>query len=243
MCSLKSKMGQRTTRTPIPGLPGVALISNKQHKGTTFALEVTRDDCVDFTLDLSGSDCEVVARLLQTGMGPSKICDLLDGVYAFVAYNEVKRTLVAARDPFGVRSLYIATSHGGFGPRLAIASEFKTLIAGGAQHIAPFPPGKLFHYDVETGNERWQQHHVGFETRFFPLFNGIDDAEAMRRLRTKLVEAVRKRVTCDRLPIGAAASGTVEPSAGAAPFAPRAHESLPQQLRSLVESLLCLLLA
>ena len=53
-------MGQRTTRTPIPGLPGVALISNKQHKGTTFALEITRDDCVDFTLDLEGSDCEVL---------------------------------------------------------------------------------------------------------------------------------------------------------------------------------------
>ena len=61
----------RTTRTPIPGLPGVALISNKQHKGsTTFALEVKRDDCVDFTLDLSASDCEVVdadgARVLRT---------------------------------------------------------------------------------------------------------------------------------------------------------------------------------
>ena len=55
--------------------------------------------------------------------------------------------------------------------------------------------------------------------------------------------AVVCRRGCDRLPIGAAASGTVEPSAGAAPFAPRAHESLPQQLRSLVESLLCLLLA
>ena len=62
-------MGQRTTRTTIPGLPGVALISNKQDKGTTFALEVKRDDCVDFTLDLSGSDCEVVdadgARVLR----------------------------------------------------------------------------------------------------------------------------------------------------------------------------------
>ena len=61
----------RTTRTPIPGLPGVALISNKQHKGsTTFALDVTRDDCVDFTLDLSANDCEVLgadgARVLHS---------------------------------------------------------------------------------------------------------------------------------------------------------------------------------
>ena len=55
----------RTTRTPIPGLPGVVLTADhwetqQQDKGTTFSLDVTRDDCVDFTLDLSGSDCDVV---------------------------------------------------------------------------------------------------------------------------------------------------------------------------------------
>lgn len=55
------KMGQRTTRTPIPGLPGAVLIAQQQQKGrTAFALEIARDDCIDFTLDLSGSDCEVV---------------------------------------------------------------------------------------------------------------------------------------------------------------------------------------
>ena len=59
----------RTTRTPIPGLPGVILTATQQQGSTTFALEVTRDDCVDFTLDLSASDCEVVdaqgARVLR----------------------------------------------------------------------------------------------------------------------------------------------------------------------------------
>ena len=63
-------MGQRTTRTPIPGLPGVALVATQQQHQTTFALDVTRDDCVDFTLDLSASDCEVVdaegARVLRS---------------------------------------------------------------------------------------------------------------------------------------------------------------------------------
>jgi hypothetical protein len=50
----------RTTRTQIPGLPGVVLTATQQQGSTTFALDVTRDDCVDFTLDLSGNDCEVV---------------------------------------------------------------------------------------------------------------------------------------------------------------------------------------
>ena len=57
----------RTTRTPIPGLPGVVLtadhwVTQQQDKGTTFALAVTRDDCVDFALDLSASDCDVLGR-------------------------------------------------------------------------------------------------------------------------------------------------------------------------------------
>ena len=57
----------RTTRTPIPGLPGVVLtadhwVTQQQDKGTTFALAVTRDDCVDFSLDLSASDCDVLGR-------------------------------------------------------------------------------------------------------------------------------------------------------------------------------------
>ena len=57
----------RTTRTPIPGLPGVVLtadhwVTQQQGKGTTFALAVTRDDCVDFALDLSASDCDVLGR-------------------------------------------------------------------------------------------------------------------------------------------------------------------------------------
>ena len=61
---------QRTTRTPIPGLPGMALVATQQQHQTTFELDVTRDDCVDFTLDLSASDCEVAgadgARVLRS---------------------------------------------------------------------------------------------------------------------------------------------------------------------------------
>ena len=60
----------RTTRTQIPGLPGVVLTATQQQGSTTFALEVKRDDCVDFALDLSASDCEVLgadgARVLRS---------------------------------------------------------------------------------------------------------------------------------------------------------------------------------
>ena len=48
-------------RTPIPGPPGVN--TKQTTKGTTtFALEVTRDDCVDFTLDLKGATAKCRCR-------------------------------------------------------------------------------------------------------------------------------------------------------------------------------------
>lgn len=164
---------------------------------------------------VSGSDCEIVGKMLQANIAPLKVCDALDGVFAFAAYNEATKRLIAARDPFGVRSLYIATSHNGFGPRLALASELKVLASGGGVHIAPFPPGKMFQLDVNTQDEQWFQHHVGFETKFFPYFD-VDDREAMSRLRLRLVEAVDKRVQCDRLPIGCFVSGGLDSSLVAA---------------------------
>ena len=68
----------RTTRTPIPGLPGVVLtadhwVTQQQDKGTTFALEVKRDDCVDFALDLSASDCDVLGRDGARVLRPSSV--------------------------------------------------------------------------------------------------------------------------------------------------------------------------
>jgi len=160
----------------------------------------------------SGSDCEVVARMLQANIAPLKVCDALDGVFAFAAYNEETKRLVAARDPFGVRSLYIAMSYNGVGPRMALASELKVLVSGDdGVYIAPFPPGKMFQFDVNTQDEQWFRHHVGFETNFFPYFD-VDDREAMSRIRMRLVEAVDKRVQCDRLPIGCFVSGGLDSS-------------------------------
>lgn len=164
---------------------------------------------------VSGSDCEIIARMLQANIAPLKICDALDGVYAIIAYNESTKKLVAARDPFGVRSLYIATNHDGFGPRVALASELKVLTCGGGVHVAPFPPGKIFQFDIVTQDERWFSHHVGFESKFFPLFD-VDDREAMSRLKLRLMEAVDKRVRCDRLPIGCFVSGGLDSSLVAA---------------------------
>src|SRR5260370_14007578 len=54
----------------------------------------------------SGSDTEVLLHLYAwKGEG---MLDELRGMYAFVIWDERRRRLFAARDPFGVQPLYIA---------------------------------------------------------------------------------------------------------------------------------------
>ena len=158
----------------------------------------------------SGSDCEILPHLLCR-LQPHHMCDMLDGVYAFVAYNRAQKRIVAARDPFGVRSLYIGACHSGFGPRLALASEVKCLTRAGCTFVAPFPPGQVLSFNMNTLEESWSRHHVGFESQFFPYFSKTDE-ELMAILREQMASAVRKRLMSDRLPIGCFVSGGLDSS-------------------------------
>ena len=168
----------------------------------------------DITLT-TGSDCEILPHLFNR-MSPHRVCDLIDGVFAIVAYDRRTRTIHAARDPFGVRSLYIGASHNGFGPRLGLASEVKCLAEAGCVHIAPFPPGHVFTFETKTCDEGVGRHHVGFESQFFPYFSEESDEALMAMLREHLTLAVRKRVSCDRMPIGCFVSGGLDSSLVAA---------------------------
>ena len=71
----------------------------------------------------TNSDCEIIIYLYEK-FGIEYTLNLLDGVFAFILIDINKKTAFAARDPYGVRPLYILTtedSHYGF------ASELKQL--------------------------------------------------------------------------------------------------------------------
>ena len=87
----------------------------------------------------TGSDCEVILALYRK-KGIHFLEDL-NGIFAFVLYDEEKDEYLVARDPIGVIPLYIGTDNAG---HIMVASELKAL-EGYAAHYEPFLPGHYYY--------------------------------------------------------------------------------------------------
>ena len=62
------------------------------------------------TLDIepeTGSDCEVIIHMYKR-FGIQYTLDAIDGVFAFVLYDMESDRVIVARDPYGVRPLFLA---------------------------------------------------------------------------------------------------------------------------------------
>jgi asparagine synthase (glutamine-hydrolysing) len=85
----------------------------------------------------TGSDTEVLLRLVALD-GPSSLARVR-GMFAFACWDSLERSLLMARDRFGIKPLYVATS----GTRVAFASEIGALQASGVVDRTPSTAGVL----------------------------------------------------------------------------------------------------
>ena len=88
---------------------------------------------------VSESDCEVIIHLYRLFDGD--MCATLrelDGVFSLVLIDRERDLVHVARDPFGVRSLYIGSSSE-YGRDISVSSEMKALQHCG--HVEQFPGG------------------------------------------------------------------------------------------------------
>lgn len=85
----------------------------------------------------SHSDTEVLLKLYA--LHGREMLGKLRGMYAFAIWDEKKQGLFIARDPFGIKPLYIADN----GQTLRIASQVKALLAGGGVLAEPGPAGHV----------------------------------------------------------------------------------------------------
>ena len=170
----------------------------------------------------SGSDTEVLLQLYQE-YGHDMVRHLR-GMYAFALWDGRQRGLFLARDPFGIKPLYIADN----GNTVRVASQVKALLAGGAIDTTPEPAGHVGFYlwghvpepyalykgmrALPAGTSLWIDAEGKKESRkFFNISEELARADATRlsitreemqdRLRAALLDSVRHHMVAD-VPVG-----------------------------------------
>jgi len=83
----------------------------------------------------SDSDTEVLLRLYEDQ--GKKMVKYLRGMFAFTIWHDKKKTMLLARDPYGIKPLYYADD----GWTVRVASQVKALLAGGKVSTNQEPAG------------------------------------------------------------------------------------------------------
>lgn len=144
----------------------------------------------------SGSDCEILLPMFhEYGLS---MFSRLDAEFALIIYDSLTNSLIAARDPIGIRPLFYGYDAGG---AIVFASEARNL-AGLCAEIRPFPPGHYYAYG------KFIRYADPTDVKSYVR----DDLDAVcRSIRNKLIAAVDKRLDADA-PLGFLLSGGLDSS-------------------------------
>lgn len=139
------------------------------------------------------SDVEVIAHLYEDH--GADCVNFLDGMFAFLVYDQRRKTFLAARDPMGIKPFYYARD----GHRWYFASEAKGILEAGADPawIRMLPPG--FRLTPERGPEQYY---------YLSTHKSMPNPGMVREL---LEHAVEKRMMAD-VEVGTFLSGGVDSS-------------------------------
>jgi len=151
---------------------------------------------------VSNSDCEVVLHLYEFYKKNNndeeimyKLCNKLDGEFAFILYDDnVKKTFIS-RDPYGVRPLFYNHESLNY---LVFASEMKALYdlsENNESQIRQFVPGKYMIYD----NNREMIISYNKYISDLLLIKRVDhkEEEVLKNINKIFKEAVYKRIMSD----------------------------------------------
>ncbi|MFW7523854.1 asparagine synthase B [Vibrio ostreicida] len=149
----------------------------------------------DFQTD---SDCEVILALYQD-MGES-LLEELNGIFAFVLYDEEKDHYLVGRDHIGIIPLYQGyDEHGHY----YIASEMKALVPV-CRTVSEFPPGS-FYTSRETAPQRYYK-------RDWNDYAAVEGNTTSKEELTQALEAAVKRQLMTDVPYGVLLSGGLDSS-------------------------------
>ncbi len=146
----------------------------------------------------TGSDCEVILALYKE-KGVDFLEDL-NGIFAFVLYDEENDSFLIARDHIGIIPLYIGYDYDG---TVYVASELKAL-EGHCEKYEPFLPGH-YYYSKDGQMRRW------WHRDWFEYQSVADNKTDVKELGDALKAAVKRQLMSD-VPYGVLLSGGLDSS-------------------------------
>ncbi len=172
----------------------------------------------------SGSDCEVLGTLFEKCTTPRTFFRSLDGVFAIILIDTFLGKAYVARDPYGVRPLFIEktkkdTTSAYYSyfdvendhtpSQIFFSSELKALPLKKTSSVKSFPPGHYAVYDLLTRECLTIEAYHTVPWLKNPALN--DRNTAARIIQFALEDAVRKRLMTER-PVAALLSGGLDSS-------------------------------
>lgn len=149
----------------------------------------------------SCSDCEVIIHMFKH-FGFQKTIEQLDGVFSCILLHN--DTMYVARDPIGVRPLFVGKKNG----KIFYSSEIKS-ISNLCENIEQFPPGTIWN---SKDKKYFKYYNIDV---LYNRIGYIDIKNILYSIQHYFTEAVKKRIMSDR-PIGCLLSGGLDSSLVAA---------------------------
>lgn len=158
-------------------------------------LRARYEDKYQFQTD---SDCEVILALYQE-MG-ADLLEELNGIFAFVLYDEEKDEYLVGRDHIGIIPLYQGyDEHGNY----YVASEMKALVPV-CKTISEFPPGSFY----SSKDAEPQRYYI----RDWNEYAAVQGNSTSKEELTEALEAAVKRQLMTDVPYGVLLSGGLDSS-------------------------------
>ncbi|MGP8306583.1 asparagine synthase B [Vibrio sp. YIC-376] len=144
------------------------------------------------------SDCEVILALYQD-MG-ADLLEELNGIFAFILYDEEKDEYLIGRDHIGIIPLYQGfDEHGNY----YIASEMKALVPV-CKTVSEFPPGSYY----SSKDSEPQRYYI----RDWNEYAAVQGNSTSKEDLTEALEAAVKRQLMTDVPYGVLLSGGLDSS-------------------------------
>ena len=174
----------------------------------------TNDLIQRYQLPVQGhSDCEVILYLYLK-FGLNRTLEELDGEFAFAIYDRMSNQIMVARDPYGVRPLFLLENE----KEIMISSEVKAFY--GKEGVVPVPNGTFWtsrhsrftpYLDRPKNKEGSKPANGSAYLSAYHSYLKLPLNDLQENIRTTLTEAVKKRLHSDRK-IGCLLSGGLDSS-------------------------------